>query len=145
VTLNTNFLGRRANRAIFSDKTLFEKALGSTTHAWSASFLQLAHENDHALAAALCQQSGIIYCNDVDIVAAAVLAAHRQARPGAVFRMTKSMHGHCFVSNTSSDEIVRRFETALATVEEVSSRVVHDLATALTERKNHNAVNKKNC
>ena len=130
---------------MFSDKTMFEKALGSTTHAWSASFLQLAHENDHALAAALCQQSGIIFCNDVDIVAAAVLAAHRQARPGAVFRMTKSMHGHCFVSSTSSDEIVRRFETALATAEEVSARVVHELATALTERKKHNAVNKKSC
>jgi hypothetical protein len=120
---------------MFSNKTIFEKALGNTTHAWSASFLQLAHENDHALVVALTQDGGVVCCNDFDIVAACVLSASGQRRPGAVFRMTKSWSGPVFVSDTSSAEILRRFEAALATAEEVSARVMHELAFLTAERK----------
>ena len=102
--------------------------------------MPLVHENDHALVAALSQNSGVLCCNDFDIVAAAVLAAPGKS---AVFRLTKSLFGPVFVSDTSSAEVLRRFEASLATAKEVSARVMHELAVLMDERKKiHNPVRK---
>jgi hypothetical protein len=127
---------RQSSRAELSVKSLFLAAKGQREHSWRAHFQPIGQENDHAILAELFRHGGVVYANDFDLVALAILprALSDDLLHGTIIRAHNTLGGQCSVSDTTPLEIVRRYEATLATVNSIKGPIVEELARSTAHR-----------